>query len=344
MKKYHPLKELFLVRMRTFYREPEAIFWVYGFPLLLAIGLGIAFRQRPPQVITVDIQASPAAETIASQLEGNERFDVRISTEQVCTDRLRMAKTDIVVKPSQPLEYRYDPTRPESAVARTLLDDALQRAVGRTDPRQVVDKTVTEPGARYIDFLIPGLLGMNLMGGGMWGVGYVVTDMRLKKLLRRLLATPMRKSHFLFSLIFGRIVFVLPEIVLLIGAGVVLFGIPVRGGVIGILTVTIVGSLSFAGLGLLVASRAQKLETISGLTNLVMLPMWLFSGVFFSSERFPDAFQPFIQALPLTQLVDALRAVILEGEPLWIQSTRLLILALWGGLSFLLALKWFRWT
>lgn len=344
MKKYHPLKELFLVRIRTFYREPEAIFWVYIFPLLLAIALGIAFRQRPPQVITVDIEASPAAETVASQLKGNERFKVQICEEQDCDNRLRLGKTDIVVKPADGFEYRYDPTRPESAVARTTLDDALQRANGRADPREVVDKTITEPGARYIDFLIPGLLGMNLMGGGMWGVGFVVTDMRLKKLLRRLLATPMRRSHFLVSLIFGRLIFVLPEIILLVGAGVVLFGIPVRGGVAGIVVVSIIGSLCFAGMGLLVACRAQKLETISGLTNLVMLPMWLLSGVFFSSDRFPDAFQPVIQALPLTQLVNALRAVILEGEPLWIQSTRMLILAAWGLLAFLLALKWFRWT
>lgn len=344
MKKYHPIKELFLGRMRTFYREPEAIFWTYGFPLILTILLGIAFRNRPQEVIDVDIADGPWAAEIQSQLEVAGGFVAKIRSAASCTERLRLGKTAIVVRRGEGLEYEYDPTRPDSALARARLDDVLQRALGRRDAVASTDHEITEPGARYIDFLVPGLLGMNLMGGGLWGIGFVVTDMRVRNLLRRLVATPMRRPHFLLALIGGRLVFTVPELLFILGAGVFLFDVRVSGGWMAIVVIAFIGSVSFAGLGLLIASRAKRIETISGLMNLVMLPMWLFSGIFFSSEKFPDAFQPFIQALPLTQLNDALRSIILEGGTLGDQLTRVAILVGWGGVSFLLALRWFRWT
>ena len=344
MKKYHPIKELFLVRMRTFYREPEAIFWTYGFPLILTVLLGIAFRNRQPEVIAVDFVDTPAAAGIVEGLKGAEGFDVEVHDAEACAERIRLGKTSIVVEIGEKLEYRFDPTRPESALARAKVDDAVQRVLGRQDVRVAQDVKVVEPGARYIDFLVPGLLGMNLMGGGLWGVGFVLTDMRVRKLLRRLVATPMRKRDFLLSLVGGRLVFTVPEMFFILGTGMVLFDVRVGGSWLAILVVSVIGAISFAGLGLLVASRAQKIETISGLMNLVMLPMWLFSGIFFSSDKFPDAFQPFIQALPLTQLIDALRAVTLQAEPLVDQWWRMGILVLWGGISFLIALRIFRWT
>jgi len=346
MRKYHPAKELFLTRMRTFYREPEAIFWTYGFPLILTIMLGIAFRNQQPDVVHVDIESGVAAEDLLTRLQVVDGFKVEIHDKRDCSERMRLGKSSIIVASGDAdgaIEYLFDPTRPESALARAKLDDALQRAFGRQDVRTVADRKITEPGARYIDFLIPGLLGMNLMGGGLWGVGFVITDMRVRKLLRRLVATPMNKSDFLMSLIGGRLVFMLPEMFFLLGAGMLLFDVRIQGNVFSIMAISLVGAISFAGLGLLVASRAQKIETISGLMNLVMIPMWLFSGIFFSSDKFPDAFQPFIQALPLTQLIDALRAVILEGAPLWDQAFRMVILAAWGLVSFLCALRLFRW-
>ena len=202
---------------------------------------------------------------------------------------------------------------------------------------------MTEPGARYIDFLVPGLLGMNLMGGGLWGVGFVIVDMRVKKLLKRLVATPMKRTDFLWSIIGGRLVFTIPELVVILGTRGALFRS--RGAAatsFAILLLCLVGAISFSGLGLLVACRARRIETVSGLMNLIMLPMWLLSGIFFSPDRFPDALQPLVQSLPLTQLNYALRAVILEGASLTSQSWRLLILAAWGAIF--LALRWFRWN
>jgi ABC-type multidrug transport system permease subunit len=344
MASYHPFKELLKARMREFIREPETVFWVYAFPVLLAIGLGIAFRNRPVERVFVDIQQHAIAADAANSLRKYPDFVVAIRSKQECMDRLRLGKTALVVVPGLNYAYLYDPTRPESVLARQRADDALQRAAGRRDPLGTEDRHITEPGTRYIDFLIPGLIGMNLLAGSMWGVGYVIVDMRVRKLLKRFIATPMKRSHFLWSTLGGRIAFMIPELIVIIGAGVILFGFPVRGNIFSILFVSLLGAVSFSGLGMLAACRAQKLETVSGIMNVIMMPMWLLSGVFFSPERFPEVFQPFIQALPLTQFNYALRAVILEDMSLSSQIWRLALIAAWGGISYFFTLRWFRWN
>jgi ABC-2 type transport system permease protein len=344
MTKYHPLVELFKARLREFIREPETIFWVYAFPVLLAIGLGIAFRNRPAERVFVDIQQHVLAGNAEKSLKGRPDFVVAIHSKPECLERLRLGKSALVVIPGDSYTFLYDPTRPESVLARQQVDDALQRAAGRKDPLPTADRHITEPGTRYIDFLIPGLLGMNLLAGSLWGVGYVIVDMRVRKLLKRFAATPMKRSHFLWSALGGRMAFMVPEIVVILGAGVLLFGFPIRGNILAILFLSLLGAASFAGLGLLVASRAQKLETVSGLMNLIMMPMWLLSGVFFSTERFPDILQPFIKILPLTHFNYALRAVILEGASLASQFWRLAVIAAWGAISYFFTLRWFRWN
>jgi ABC-type multidrug transport system permease subunit len=224
------------------------------------------------------------------------------------------------------------------------VDDALQTAAGRKDVVATIVTTSSEPGSRYIDFLIPGLLGMNLMNSGMWGIGFALVDMRQRKLLKRFVGTPMRRGDFLLALMSSRLVLMIIEIGLLLTLGVLVFHMKVLGSVLAILFLGAVGAICFGGIGLLTASRAQKIESVSGLMNLVMMPMWIFSGVFFSYERFPAVIQPLIKALPLTALNDSLRASILEGTPLIHQWPRLLVMFFWGGVSFVLALKWFRWT
>jgi ABC-type multidrug transport system permease subunit len=344
MTTHHPLRELTLARIREFLREPEAVFWTYGFPLMLAVGLGIAFRDRPVEVVYVDVQEDARAGDVVSRLAARDDLVATVHGKDECRERLRMGKTALVVVPGDPVTFVYDPGRPESALARVRVDDVLQRAAGRRDALRTADIRITEPGARYIDFLVPGLLGMNLMAGSLWGVGFVIVDMRVKKLLKRLAATPMTRTDFLWSIAGGRLLFMIPELLVILGAGVLLFGMPVRGNWLAIFALALLGAASFAGLGMFVACRAQRIETVSGLMNLVMVPMWLLSGIFFSPDRFPDLLQPLVQALPLTQLNYALRAVILEGASLVSQGWRMLALAAWGVVPFGLALRWFRWN
>ena len=330
-------------------REKEVVFWVFVFPLLLALGLGLAFRNKPSAASTVAIISGPAAWDISQKLEYSPNHD-SFRDEVVSEDRalrgFRLGKYDVVIRGNEngTCEYRYDPARPESVLARSLVNDTLQQMSGRHDP--IVTSTVTssEPGSRYIDFLIPGLLGMNLMNSGMWGIGFALVDMRQRKLLKRFVATPMRRSDFLMALASSRLILMIIEVGLLLGFGILMFHMRVLGSFLTILLIGAIGAVSFGGLGLLTASRAQKIESVSGLINIVMMPMWIFSGVFFSYERFPAVVQPFIKALPLTALNDALRATILEGSSLVSQSGRIGILVVWGGISFILALRWFRWT
>ncbi|MCZ6794027.1 MAG: ABC transporter permease [Planctomycetota bacterium] len=343
---YHPLRELLLARSREFFREPETVFWVYVFPLILMAGLGLAFAERGEPEIWVRVSAGTAAEAeeLARQLGEQPGFVVEKTPLEEVEALGKEQRWDItVIRRDGLLEYRYDRSHPEGRLARLLVDEILQKAAGREDPLPSRVELVETPGSRYIDWLVPGLLGMNIMGGGLWGVGFVAVDMRLRKLLKRLRATPMRRSDFLVSLIGCRFIFLVPEMAAILLGGYLLFGTRVEGALLSVAAIVAVGAASFASLGLLLASRAQRIETISGLLNASMLPMWLLSGVFFPSERFPDAMQPVIQALPLTQLNAALRAVILEGSALHELWVPLLILTLWGGIAFPLALKLFRW-
>jgi ABC-type multidrug transport system permease subunit len=337
---------LLRARLKEMYREPEVIFWVFIFPILLALGLGIAFRNKPADVCRVAVVAGPEAAQAMELLRtaaGAVRAEILPAPEAF--NQFRLGKYDLVVTPrAGGFEYLYDPARPESVLARSVTDDALQAAAGRKNSVPSSARVSSEPGARYIDFLIPGLLGMNLMNSGMWGIGFALVDLRQRKLLKRYVASPMRRSDFLLALASSRLVLMLIELVLLLGFGIMVFHLRVTGSWVSILVISALGALCFGGVGLLAASRAQKIETVSGLINLVMMPMWILSGVFFSYERFPALLHPLIKALPLTALNDALRAAILEGAPLAHQSARLLVLGLWGVISYLLALRWFRWT
>jgi ABC-2 type transport system permease protein len=342
----HPLVQLTRVRYREFFREPEAVFWVFIFPVLLAAGLGIAFRNRAPDRAVVGVIANgPAAEPVRDALRREAEIKVSLLSDSAAAVALRTGDVALVVVPLEggAVEYRYDDTRPESRTARLLVDDGLQRSRGRVDRVPVKDQLVRERGARYIDFLVPGLLGMNLMGSGIWGLGFAIVDARKKRLLKRLIATPMSRFQYLASFALSRLTLLFIEVGLLLGFAVLAFGVPLRGSLPLLVVICLLSSLSFASLGLLIASRAQTMEGASGLMNLTMLPMWIFSGVFFSAARFPDAIQPFIHALPLTAVIDALRANILRGAGWHTVAPELAVILAWMVGSFLLALKLFRW-
>lgn len=339
-----PLVELTRARLIEFFREPEAIFWAFVFPMIMTVALGIAFPSSGDEPMPVGVEPGSGIAEIRSALAASKEFTVR----ELPADRIEAALRDgdvhIVVKPGDPPTYRFDPTRAESRLARLAVDEALKRQAGRTDPWQAREERVAVAGSRYVDWLIPGLLGMNIMSTGMWGIGFSIVQARMRKLLKRLVASPMKKRDYLLAQVLARLLFLVAEVGVLVAFGVLAFGMPVRGSWAALCTLALLGALSFGGLGLLVASRARTFEAISGLLNLLMVPMWIFSGVFFSSANFPDVAQPAIQALPLTALNNALRAVMLEGVPLTAVAREMMVLTLWGALPFAVALKVFRWT
>jgi ABC-2 type transport system permease protein len=344
----HPLMQLIIARAREFVREPAAVFWSYVFPLLLVVALGVAFRNRPMEVFRVAVEEGRSADSICGTLNDDKRFQAAVYDEQQCHWRLRTGHADLVVASTtespERIEYYWDPSKPESVLARNTADDLLQRAAGRQDVVAVENHEVTEPGGRYIDFLVPGMIGMGLMAGGLWGVGFAIVDMRIRKLLKRYLATPMKRSHFMVSIIFSRMLFALPEIALLLLFTWLFFGVSIAGSYLAVALLVVLGALEFSGIGLLVASRALTIESASGLMNAVMLPMYIGSGIFFSSERFPAAVRPVLDILPLTPLIHALRGVMLEGTSLLALGGDVALIVAWGCITFVMALRWFRWS
>jgi ABC-2 type transport system permease protein len=338
-----PLAELTLARVRELTREPEAVFWVFVFPILLTAILGLAFRSRPPEALPVAVVAGPLADARLAALAKQPDLQANILSEAEARQALVRGRVVLVVSSAETPVYAYDPTQPESRAARLAVDAALQQAAGRADAFTAGNAQVTEPGSRYVDFLVPGLLGMNLMGTGMWGIGFSLVVARNGNLLKRLVAAPVRKSHLLGAQLTSRLIFLIPEAGALLLFAYFGLGVPFRGSLLLLAVISLLGALAFSGLGLLVAARPRTIEGVSGLMNLAMVPMWIFSGIFFSTERFPAAIQPFVQALPLTALNDALRGVMLQGTGLVELLPEFAVLAVWGTLSFVLALKFFRW-
>lgn len=359
----HPISQLVGARLRELTRTPEALFWGYMFPLVMVVSLGLAFRSKPVETFNVDVQAGQYADGVKAALAKDEQLRVEVNSADDCRLRLRTGKVDLVVvgqvvvgqgragglasesesDPQPDVEYQYDPTRPGSLMARDAADRALQADAGRKDVLQTVNQEVSEPGSRYIDFLVPGLIGMGLMGGGLWGMGFAIVDMRIRQVLKRYMGTPMKKGHFLMAMTLSRMAFVIPEMTFLLTFSWLFFGVVSHGCYFTLVVLIVLGAFQFASIGLLIASRTQTMEGAMGLMNMITIPMWVGGGIFFEPSRFPDFAQPVLNVLPLYPLIKSFRMVMLEGAG-WVElAPQIGIVAAWAGVTFLLALKRFRW-
>lgn len=338
------LRELTLLRIRSFIREPESLFWTFGFPILMTLGLGLAFREPAgtPR-IPIALEAGSIAIEHLDALDGNASVEPAIVDSLSAERALRRGEVPLVLGGRDSLVMRFDPARPESREARLLVDAVIQTAAGATRPVPVVADAERLPGSRYIDWLVPGLIGLNLMSTGMWGIGFGLVYMRQKKQLKRLIATPMRRSDFLLAQILARVSFLVVEIPPIVLFAWLVFDVEVAGSILLLTAVVLLGALTFAGIGLLASARAKTIEGVSGVINVIMLPMFVLSGIFFSSSRFPDAMQPFIRALPLTALNDAMRVIYNEGLGVAAILGEVGVLTVWCIGSFALALRYFRW-
>jgi ABC-2 type transport system permease protein len=339
----HQMLELTLVRLREFTREPEAMFWSFLFPILMTCALGVAFSSRSEGRFIVGVAQAPGSDRVTAALQRDAHFTIRPVDADGVDRAVRDGTAAVVVIAGDPPAYRFDQARAESQAARLAVDAALQRAAGRTDPFVPIEQPVAIVGSRYVDWVIPGLLGMGIMSTGMWSVGFSIATARNRKLLKRLVATPMVRAYYLGSFIVSRLLFLAVEAIILMTFARFAFGVTVQGSLMTFAAICLVGALAFGGMALLVVSRARTIEALSGLLNFVMLPMWIVSGVFFASSNFPDVAQPAIQILPLTALIDALRAVTNDGQTLAAVAPDLGILAIWGSVSFAIALRIFRW-
>ena len=340
---YPPILELTLARLREFVREPEALFWTFLFPIVMSVAMAIAFPAGGAQTVRVGITPGSEAEALRQSLSSSKDVVVKDVPADDQLRALRNGEVHVIVEPGDPPTYRLDPMRNESGLARLVVDDALKDAAGRSEPWHAKEDLIEIPGSRYVDWLIPGIISLGIMNNGLWSIGFMTVQARLRKLLKRLAASPMRRRDYLMAPVLARLVFLGPEVAVPLVFGAIAFGMPIRGGFFSIGLVALVGALMWGALGLLMGSRARTFEAASGLMNMMSVPMWVLSGVFFAASNFPDAVQPFIQLLPLTALVDAFRGVILEGASLAGIWHELAIMAGWTIVPFAIALKIFRW-
>jgi ABC-type multidrug transport system permease subunit len=334
------LYQLTLVRFRLILREPEAIFWIFIFPILLAVGLGIAFRNRPADVLQVGATTTQLTQALAADKGLTAAtMDEAAGTHALATGSILL----LAIQRPEGVAYKYDDTNPDARSARLLADQAIQTAAGRREAVHAENQLVRETGSRYIDFVVPGLLGMNLMGSAMWGLGFSIVEARQKKLLKRMVASPMKRWQYLVSFLLSRLAMLVIEVVAFLGFTRLAFGVPFRGSLAELGLLCVLTSMAFSAMGLLVASRAKTMEAVSGLMNLVMLPMWILSGVFFSASRFPAVIQPVVRALPLTAAIDAMRGNMLQGMNLGQMIAPVGILLAWIVVPFAVSLRIFRW-
>lgn len=345
----HPVFAITITRLKEFVRRPEAVFWVYFFPVLMIIVLGLAFQNQTAETFNVNVINNSWATYVTQPLADHPQITTHLVDDKESSQRLRSGKSVMAITATQndggqrQFQYRFDTKRPGAVAAKKLVDDILQAASGRVDVFAAEEIQFDEPGGTYVDFLVPGLLGIGLMGGGMWGVGYAIVDMRIRRLLKRYMATPMRRSHFLLSMLLSRLVFMVPQIALTLLVAYWMFDVRVYGNVSAVAILVLLGAFEFAAVGLMVGSRAQTVETASGLMNFVMLPMYTLCGAFFSYERFPEVFHPFIRWLPLTPIIDSLRSVMMDGESLVDQWPEIAVMSVWCVTPFAIAMLIFRW-
>ena len=328
-----------------FWRSPAAVFWTYGFPLMMAVVLGFSFRpSAPPPVPIAVVGPAAAAARQRAILAAAERLDVRVLDAAEADRALARGRVALLVRldAGAPV-LRSDPTRPEAELARLLVERALRDHDAPDAFVSPAHEVEDRPGSRYIDFLIPGLIGLNLLGAGMWGVGFNLVQMRAQNLLRRIFVTPMKHSEFLAGYLLGRSLLVLPEALAILTFGVLLWDVPFRGSWLAALAIIVVGAWMFTGIGMLCASRVRSIEAISGLMNAVQLPMWVLGGTFFANESLTGPMRWVAEALPLTHVNRALRDLMLEPGTFADVALPLVGMLAFGGGCFALALRWFRW-
>lgn len=339
----HPLWVLLLVRLKVLVREPRILFWSSGFPMLLAFALGGAFRGQTVESL-IGVVPGPNAESVAAAIDASPRLAVQRMSLEEARDGIRHATIVLAVEPTTDgVKYHFDPTRADTESSRLLVDDILQRAAGRRDTLGVTPVHHATPGGRYVDWLIPALIGMQMMMGCLTGFGYALTSARESGVLKRFAATPMKRWHYLLAFILARTILTAVEVPLMVVVGRLAFDVRVYGSFVSLAIVSVFGTLAFSGIALLMAARTRRSEAMSGLVSIVSMPNLILSGVFFSSARFPDKVQPLIKALPLTALNDVLRGVMNDGASLVALGPRLMVLGAWGLVSFVLALRLFQW-
>lgn len=343
------LYQLILSTFRVFFREPAVIFWAVLFPIIMAWVLGIAFSNKGESVRTVYVTGSHEipekirGEKVFGEETGNpSRIKFQETSEQEAVKAIKQGVIAIYLEvDGDSLIYHFDPVNSDAQLTHLILERGLNGIPG--DGNKTSIKPLQTKGTRYIDFLIPGLIALGIMNSCIWGIGWTLIETRMKKLLRRMVATPMKKPVFFSSYIVTRIILGGFETLLLLIFTRLYFGAEITGSAAAFVVVFLAGIFAFSGIAILIASRTAKTEVANGLVNVVTLPMMILSGIFFNYHNFPDWVIPVIQVLPLTLLADSIRSIFIEGAGFAEVLKPVVILSITGLVTFIAGLKIFKW-
>lgn len=364
------LFQLVISQFKLFFREPGVVFWSFGFPVVMAWILGIAFANKGEILRNVAIVTeNPAAVsalpkwlheksgTVDNQLSGEAelewevgmnagdqaRFRFRAMSEEEAVLALKRGQISLWIEgsPETNLSYRFDPDNADARLTYLLLETAFREKISSEIKAEI--RPLTMVGIRYVDFLIPGLMAMSIMNACLWGIGWNLIELRIKKLLRRIVATPLRKSIFLISHGLNRMILSAAEMLLLYIFAYFYFDIRIQGSLLALALVFLSGYCAFAGIAILISSRVQNTQSGNGMINIVTMPMFILSGIFFSYHNFPDWLIPYVEVLPLTMLTNSLRGIITEGIGLAQVIQPSLGLFGIGAVCFALGLKLYLW-
>ncbi|MDR1780091.1 MAG: ABC transporter permease [Tannerella sp.] len=344
-------------------REPESLFWGMVFPVLISIGLGLAFTQKTESKFTVmcvgqhatrldslltvygkpDAKHDASVWRIENQTLGNTVFTFRRSDRPTAIIALKRGEADIIVGDSLgELQYHFDPFNSQGQLAYTKLAALVKspETAGRTDASI---SPLTLKGVRYIDFLVPGLITYGIMTSIMWGLSYTIIERRSQKLLRRMVATPMYKPNMIISMMSVRLLMNIIDALILIVAARLIFDVRIQGNIGALATLFLAGNIAFTGIAVLISARTSKIEVGNGWINAVQMPMLILSGVFFSYHNFPEWSLGFIRMLPLTALTDGFRSIFNEGAGFVEILMPSAVLTAFGVALFSLGMKLFKW-
>ncbi|MCX6231931.1 MAG: ABC transporter permease [Bacteroidetes bacterium] len=359
---------------RELMREPAVLFWGIIFPILMSIGLGAAFSAKQDVIRKVGIinsnnSLSNDSSTIkkflllytTKEYHANENityYSYKIKNEKLGNSiflfqetnwkdaivALKRGRINVVMEEkNNGILYSFDPSNPDAQLTYIKLTKFFPAQSYISEENTDNIKLLTLEGTRYIDFLIPGLLAMGVMMSSMWGISYTIIERRSKKLLRRLVSTPMKKSYFLISIITVRFAMNFIEAALLFLFAHIAFGIHIQGNIPALITVFLAGNIAFSGLAVFISSNTSKTEIGNALINVVVMPMMILSGIFFSYHNFPDWFIPIIQKFPLTIMADDIRSIFIEGAGFAEIFIHSLLLSITGILFFITGVKFFKW-
>jgi ABC-2 type transport system permease protein len=367
--KRNSLIQLILIHYREFIREPGILFWSIIFPVMMAWVLGIAFSKQNELVQQVALIENPVAQNKElrqflddadyvnnPEKEGHDYLEKTIQNEKLGKTTYRFLETDmdgglLLLKRGQvnlilkeypdSVVYFFDPVNPQAKMAYVMLSSIIKNEHLVYETASI--SPLTQKGNRYIDFLIPGLMVMGVMNSLLWGISYALIEMRSKKLMRRMVATPMKRSEFLISFFVARLSITIIEATLLLSFAFAYFHISIQGSIPAMILVFLAGNIAFSGIAILISSRTANSRIGTGLINVIVLPMTVLSGIFFSYHNFPDKVIPVIQKLPLTMMADSMRSVFIEGAGIVQVSLNALVLSLLGIVCFIIGLRTFKW-